>query len=69
MTELCAMSKEPRSRERGPNRFSAAEVARGVRSVIAGGGKIRSVTIKPDAVIIECGEPDDKAEDIVGLLK
>jgi hypothetical protein len=61
-----------RSRERGPNRFREAEVARGVRSVIKGGAKIKRVVIGQETVTIECGEDDendDKPEDIVSLLK
>jgi hypothetical protein len=63
---------EKRTKERGPNRFREAEVARAVRTAIAGGAKIKTIIMKPDEVRIECGEEGDgkdNPENIVELLK
>jgi hypothetical protein len=49
---------EKQIKQRGPNRFRENDVARGVRSVIKGGGTVKRVIIGQDNVTIECGEQD-----------
>jgi hypothetical protein len=77
MTTIGSVKREEplpmaRSRERGPARFTEAEVTRGVKSVINGGGKVRSVVIRDNGnsreIRIECGE-DDNPESILEQLK
>jgi hypothetical protein len=51
-----------RNKERGPNRFREAEVARAVRTALKGGAKIKNIIVKPDEVRIECGEEDQNED-------
>jgi hypothetical protein len=59
-------------RPRGANRFSEAEISWAVRAVLKGGGKPTRITVEPGKATVDCGnagEPDDKPEDLVELLK
>jgi len=61
--------RKPRSKERGPARFSQTEIDRAIRSVENAGLKIRNVIVRE--IKIEChdGTDEDKQENILPLIK